>query len=307
MPYKRKTPQLGIPYPCHGDMIEEEQERIRAMGFESLLLAASRGLRSYVLSEGQFSIDPINSSMWDVRIDPVAGKASLSGAVGNSWVYTDKPLIWKNLRRAKYWLYIGRTLETYSDPSDVRCVVARKPLTNNSAYMLIAYYDAVFGDPVVNTEPDGKVYVGDYSTHISDADNPHGRILTQDSVFIRDELVFEDSTEPCIKSDGAISIKDANATVNLTETGVSALKTDSQSIMGAINEVSDRIVVKKALTGGPKGVTIDAGRLVVYATASRTGEALDGVLGELSFDYNGNIVTMRNSGDSDIPVKVCMV
>jgi hypothetical protein len=300
MIYKNKTKILGIPVHGLGDRIIPEVELQRFQIIENMLIAGTQGVKNCVFDDGLFSIDPETENTFIVTLKATGCSPSASGLVGGAYFFGSPVLSWKNLNRGYvYHLYLRGLNKTFEDPSSIAEVSSLYPIEGDN--VLIAIADCRADVPKINTNPDGKVYSCDLAAHINDVENPHGRSVIQDKLYVREKI--------CLYSP-----EGKGAEVEILVDGV-AKQIPVNLLPGAALELAGRKVVTiDFLSLGSAGKIIeipDINKVLFVQVSRRFSDNMDKVLGETMIGYYSEDPSLHlpsefsvyNSGDSDIPLR----
>lgn len=306
--YKKRTSFFGIPVPAPGDKIRSDDEMTKARIIENQLLAASKGAFCVVYEDGQYTWAKGADGLFTVRCASYGGKPALMGVLNCGLAQTYSTIKWSGLNPGKkLFLYVEWSPTLYEVESSFLTMVQPTIVPQTNKNMLMATIDLSDPEnPVLDTNPDGKLYVKDFSQHIGDNLNPHTPLLIQDKLVVRRQLrvetidpaidggvlVFDDQRgegEPQIESKGELIIKDIRAKVSLSDDSNPALATTAETIFGAINEVArrEKVMVVSSPYGGPAGMTIiveGAIEILGVSVTTNRGEAPAGV-GDVEVGY----------------------
>lgn len=277
MSYKNRTPYFGIPFPSSGQGIYESEERRKYTIIENMLIAGVQGLSDVVYDDGQYSLG-IDADVATVSLQASFSYPSAEGLAGKAYFKARKEIKWEGMKRGGcYFLYIRPTTKTFEDPSDIRLVVSNRVLPPGA--VLMATLDWTGESPILNSEPDGKVYSGDIAKHASDSVNPHGQNLEQDNLIVNEKLIVR----------GDLILQ--------------------SSIIGK------KLVYMDIKSGGPKGVIVTTPDVVWHVVAQRlVSDSFDGEVGDIGIGYFGSNSAvdkpeefiLYNSRDIGIPLR-CLV
>lgn len=192
--YKQRTKLFGLPVIGLGDRIQPELELQKYQIIENLLVAGTQGVKNCVFDDGTFRLDRETDETYYVALSASGMSPSAHGIVGGAYFCAPARLKWEGLKNGyRYWLYLRGNPKTFEDPSEVRAVTSQYQLEGD--VVLLATVDLGSETPVVNPNPDGKIYSEDLARHISDCENPHGRSLFQDELTVRSKLILHDGDD----------------------------------------------------------------------------------------------------------------
>lgn len=254
--YKESTEVLGIPVPGH-EKLRPEVEKIKYQAIENQLLAGMKGMRSCVFEEGRYVLSQDTDTEYMVSLLAVGERLPFAGIVGCLYAEEKTELVWEGLKSGeRYWLYVTPGPKMLYEKSDIRTVTSQAPLdTMNGRYLLLATVDLVT-ENAVNSSPEGKIYSAVVVGHTHESKDPHGSELTQTILTLLSKLQFaiaggsdavitvrdeRDVQAPTIDSNTEIVLKDKRLMVSVSDADNEALLTDSQSLVGAINELHARL------------------------------------------------------------------
>jgi hypothetical protein len=309
--YQNRTSFFGIPVPASGEKIKAADELTKARIIENQLLAASKGAFCVVYEDGTYSCVKTDDGTFIVRCSSYGGQPALMGVLNCGLAQTYSTIKWTGLVSGfLYYLYVEWTPTLYEDETSFRVfsLQSRVPQTNKN--LLLATIDLTGTTPVIDSSPDGKLYVKDFSQHIGDNINPHTDSLVQDILTVRKTLIAAPTDEtivggaivindtrgtqsPSVESKGELVLADVRARAALSDAENPVLKTKSNSIIGGINELADRykVTVVSSSYGGTGGVTLSVeGAIgIVGATVSTVrGGVPSGGTGEVEVEYSSD-------------------
>ena len=262
MPYAGKTTYYGIPIAKDGDSIQEDENVQQMQMVDNLLQAATGIVGTGVIQEGTYAELPDEGSGASVLLSPDGG-ISIKGVLNGGLCKSSSSILWPNLVAGNfYYLYLKYTIDLYTDPTAFQVVSLTSPVAaSNLEYLYLATYDLT-GTPILDTNPDGKIYTQGFLTHMGTHIDPHSDMLTQtnlvitgsfnvglrvdESVTITQENILSTSplitlqhinnTIPLLKSIDEFIIQDLRMTTRLSEVGETSFDNGKFSIVGAINE-----------------------------------------------------------------------
>lgn len=298
--YKQSTHRLGIPVHDYGDRILPEVELRRFQIIENMLLAGTHGIRNAVFDDGLFSINQETDTTYVVTLSATGHEPSAKGLVSGTYFEASPSLSWKGLTKGfVHYLYLRGTSDIFVDASAVTEISSIYSLEGDN--VLIAVADCHCDQPKVDPYPDGKLYVEDLGLHMNDVENPHGKIVIQDELFIRKKLALHspegESAEVEVLVDGKPVLVPAGA------------------LAGAAMELAGRkVVTVDFLSAGNLGRVVsvsDVGKILFVQVSRRFSGSMTGTLGETAVGYHGEDQQLHlpgefsfyNSGDMDIPLR----
>lgn len=283
--YKQKTKQLGIPVVGERDSIWPEIELQKYQIIENLLIAGLKGMQNCIFDEGDLALEKKPDGSLFVIMRPCGIKPVLEGVVGGAYFLVKDALVWDNLNLGKvYYLYVSRTVHTYSDSSSVRAFVSEYE-QDNKISILVGIVDLKSNTPCLDRNPEGKILSRDVSQHLTDEENPHGKVLIQDEVVIRNRLTIGDGQGTEI-----------------------VLVSGNEKITLPVACLVPNVVM--FITNGVEGVVVNSLARVSFVQTSRV-SGQEGIVGEVSIGYfgqdpkvaNENSFIVYNSGNNGIPMK----
>ena len=270
MSYKLKTPYLGIPVPKN-EQFRSDVEWKKALIIENMLIAGTQGVKFVVFDDGDYRVEVETDDTWIVSLSANGRTVSAHGIVNGAYFTANPESRWTGLRQGQpYWLYLKGGAKTFEDHTQVRSVSSLHPL--EGPHLLMATVDQ---DGTVNPHPDGKLYSKDFSLHVTDGENPHGRELHQDVLVVREKLVLPEG-----------------------------------EVCGRQTEVVDF-----ESFGPDGGVKSAEGTVVFAQVQRRVVDGIQGTLGEVMVGYHGqdskvdtiSEFAVYNTGDENIPLRALVV
>lgn len=191
--YKQKTPYLGIPVLGTGDRIKPQVELRKYTIFENMLIAGTQGMKEVVFDDGDYQVES-DGDQFVVNVRAGGTYPSIHGMVGGFYFRAPARVKWEGLKANRfYYLYIRPTPNTPHENWSVRAVSSTYQLDKDS--LLVATIDFTKEVPVLDSNPDGKIYSQDVARHASDSSNPHGRQVIQDELTIQKLLRFSEGAK----------------------------------------------------------------------------------------------------------------
>jgi len=148
----------------------------------------------------------------------------------------------------------------------------------------------------VDPYPDGKLYSDDMARHVGDAENPHGRTLTQDELVVRKKLILPTEDFEVQIGDDAVP---------------------ASAFSDAVSQVAGRRieVVDFESFGQDGGVKSASRRVRSVQIHRRVLDGMAGSLGEIGIGYFGqdnkvdleNEFSVYNTGDAGIPLRAMVL
>jgi hypothetical protein len=300
MNYKKQTPRLGLPVPWYGDHIIPELEMQRFLVIENMLLAGTKGIRNCMFDDGRLELGPETDKTYVATLQATGNSPSAVGMIGGAFFDAPPILTWPNLEKGYFhYLYLRGSSKTFEDCSAVRTLSSVFLLEGDN--LLVATADCRSEQPVIDPYPDGKVYSTDLARHANDMENPHGRTLVQDELFVR-KLCLHDPEGNAAEVEVMVDGKPVSIPSSLMQ--------------GAALELAGRKVETLDLeSAGPQGRVVevkDVSRVLFVNVARRFTGTMAGTLGEVAVGYWGqdthlhlpNEFSVYNSGDASIPLRV---
>jgi hypothetical protein len=300
MNYKQCTKRLKIPVHGFGDRLWPETELQRFQIIENMLLAGTKGVRNCVFDDGSFALNPETDKTYVATLSATGHSPSAIGMVGGAYFEAPATITWSGLKSGYfYYLYLRGTSKTFEDFTLVNSISSTFLMEGDN--LLIATADCRSENPVIEAYPDGKLYSDDLARHVNDVENPHGRELIQDELFIRNKLVLH-------------SPEGEEAEIEVLVDGV-PVSFASSALPAAVAELAGRkIVIVDFETKGSIGNVISAGvgNRVSFVQVSRkfTGFPLKN-LGDVAVGYfdgdnqihTANEFSFYNSGECGIAMR----
>jgi hypothetical protein len=300
MNYKQCTRRLKIPVHGNGDPLSPPVEMQRFQIIENMLLAGTKGVSNCVFDDGLFSLNSETESTYVATVSATGHSPSAVGMVGGAYFEAPPTVSWPGLKKGySYFLYIRGTNRTFEDFNDIKAVSSAYALEGDN--LLIAVADCRSDQPKLEPYPDGKLYSEDLALHVNDVENPHGRELMQDVLFVRQKLAL-------------YSPEGAPATVEVMVDG-KAVSVPSAAIPGAVAELAGRRVetvdFESAGTTG-RIIEVKAATRILFVQVSRRFDGkMDGTVGESAVGYFGadaalhtaNEFSFYNTGCSGVPMR----
>lgn len=300
MNYKQCTRRLKIPVHGNGDPLSPPVEMQRFQVIENMLLAGTKGIRNCVFDDGLFELNPDTDSTYVATLRATGHSPSAIGMVGGSYFEASPIISWTGLKKGYfYYLYLRATGKTFEDFNSVNAVSSQYTIEGDN--LLMGTADCRSDQPKLEPYPDGKLYSGDLAQHVNDVENPHGRELLQDVLYVGQKLVLH-------------SPEGNSAEIEVLVDG-NPVTVPASAIPGAVAELAGRKVVTIDFeTAGTAGRIIevkDVGK-IVYVHASRClAKGLQGALGEAVVGYFGsdpalhlpNEFSFYNTGDSGLSMR----
>ena len=256
-PYGKKTPELGLPSPGVGDVLDADIEYAKLVILENAVLAGQRGVKNAIFKEGHYLLRKETDTRFSVALIATGSLPSLTGVVNGAFFRADSMLAWENLEKGnKYWLYVAGSPDLFENCRSLR-TAAHKVEKSAESLLLVATVDLQNDPCKLDTAPVGKAYIEDVLSHASDSENPHGETLIQDEVIIHRRfavalkgeqpnaaIVVDDQrlmVAPTIETNTEFVVQDKNGLHQLSDKENPELLTDNKTIIGAINELKKLI------------------------------------------------------------------
>lgn len=221
----------NIPYATEGDFISAEQERRQAQIIENQLVAANRFLDCVVIKEGEFSLQEEDDGVV-LEISSYGRNPAVMGIVNGGLCLTYSTMTWKKVPYGKvYYYYVDWTSEMFEEHEHFNLSVTdiQRDLEDRKT-LLMAVVDTTTKKVRLNERPEGKLYVESFTKHVSSTENPHGPEMKVDKIVTGEAA-----------SAGDLKLTDARVSVKLSDESDSGLQTESRSLVGAINELYERL------------------------------------------------------------------
>jgi len=149
--------------------------------------------------------------------------------------------------------------------------------------------------PVIDTNPDGKVYSSDVARHASDSSNPHGLVLEQDELAIRTRLTLSEGSSVRIRGNDIPIDVFASTAAELAGRRVERIDLNSAGV--------DGIVVKAP----GKVFHVQVQRRVMDGFSGNLGEVGIGYFGEDDNVDSEDEFSVYNNGDESLPLRALVV
>lgn len=306
--YKNKTEFYGIPVIGKDQRLSEQEELKKFNIIENQLLAATKGVMCCVYEEGCYHLVDNIDGTYTVMLMSTGQNVALEGVVRGGYCYSKDPILWEVLRKGRvYHLYVAYTDKLYQDEYAFAVTSAEIPWAKDLMnYLYLAKVDLTQNEPILDTNPDGKIYSNDIACHVSDKINPHGEEVMQDSLIIKKLVLQKDdgSNVVLLNSSGGGVL---NGLIGEREIDRSVMEIHIPSNKGlkkVMHETNFELV-----SGGKNGIdfNVPGCHEVVSVNVS---EKVSGVLpsfklGQVAVDYGrSNLVKIYNSGDEGISMSV---
>ena len=193
MSYKKKTKHYSIPYLSDGEPMDgNEQERIAKI-VDNLLFAGNLGVAKALFDDGSYSIIKTVDKRHSLVIQNSASY-SLIGIVNYRLFCTGKVVEFKDLYQgAFYYIYIAYcSALDIDEEAFARIATTDKYSKDDTTKILLATVDFRGETPIIEENPDGKMYSEEILAHTADTTNPHGRKLVQDEINVIETLKIKD-------------------------------------------------------------------------------------------------------------------
>jgi hypothetical protein len=267
---------------------------------ENMLLAGTKGVRNCVFDDGLLELNPETDSTYVATARATGHSPSVIGMVGGAYFEAPAIVTWPGLKKGYfYYLYIRGTNKTFEDFNEVKAVSSTYTVEGDN--LLIATADCRSEQPKLEPYPDGKLYSEDLALHINDVENPHGRELLQDTLYVRQKL--------------ALYSPEGNPAIVEVLVDGKPVSVSPAAIPGAIAELAGRqVIVVDFETAGPAGriIEVKSTAKIVFMQVSRSGNGkLVGSVGESAVGYFGvdpvlhleTEFSFYNTGDAGIPMR----
>jgi len=300
MNYKQCTRRLKIPVHGMGDPLSPPVEMQRFQIIENMLLAGTKGVRNCVFDDGLYELNPETDSTYVATVRATGHSPSAIGMVGGAYFEAPPTVSWPGLKKGySYYLYLRGNSSTLENFNEVKAISSAYALDGDN--LLLAIVDCRSEQPRLEPYPDGKLYSDDLARHINDVENPHGRELLQDVLYVRKKIAL-------YSPEGDSAVVEVLVDGNPTAVPASA-------IPGAVAELAGRkIVTVDFVTAGIAGRIIEVKKAtkVVFVQVSRCSTSgVRGVLGETSVGYFDtdpalhatNEFSFYNTGDCDLSMR----
>jgi hypothetical protein len=220
--------------------------------------------------------------------------------VGGAYFEAPPTVSWTGLKKGySYYLYLRGNSSTLENFNEVKAISSAYALDGDN--LLLAVADCRSEQPKLELYPDGKLYSDDLARHVNDVENPHGRELLQDILYVRQKLAL-------------YSPEGESASIEVLIDG-KPVTVPASAIPGAVAELAGRKVITVDFeTAGIAGRIIEVKEetRVVFVQVSRCSTGgVRGVLGETSVGYfdtdpalhAANEFSFYNTGDSGLPMR----
>ena len=192
--YKNKTEHFGIPFMSKGETVDAVMEERAARIIDCALFVANHGLSKGLFDDGKYVLRKDDEKSYSLLVYPLPNYSVL-GILNYRLFYAKEMIEFKDMRIGhKYYIYASYRLEIDVDPTKfIRNVSMEKKPVNNDNHVYLAEVDLTGAEPVVNENPDNKMYLDEVLAHTKKNENPHGENLIQNTLQINDELTVKES------------------------------------------------------------------------------------------------------------------
>jgi hypothetical protein len=300
MNYKQCTRRLKIPVHGMGDPLSPPVEMQRFQIIENMLLAGTKGVRNCVFDDGLFELNPETDSTYVATVRATGHSPSAIGMVGGAYFEAPPTVSWPGLKKGySYYLYLRGNSATLENFNEVKAVSSTYALDGDN--LLLAMADCRSEQPKLEPYPDGKLYSDDLARHVNDVENPHGRELLQDVLYVRQKLAL-------------YSPEGDSADIEVLVEG-NPVTVPASAIPGAVAELAGRKIITVDFTtagAGGRIIGVKEAATVIFVQVSRCfAGGILGTLGETAIGYfdsdsklhAANEFSFYNTGDSGLPMR----
>ena len=292
MTYQGRTQFYGIPVPGKGEKISSAEEMRKANIIENQLIAGTKGILCCVFEDGEYTVELAeDGEKYNAHLFGTGDNKALIAIVNGGLVVASDSVTWEGLRpRRVYHLYVQWTEQLYADETAFvpqAYNTTRDPLVTTLLYL--AKVDLTGDTPVIEREPDGKLYSGSIEYHVQDDTNPHGSVQWQEKMVILKELAFERGSGDDRVLVPVITERNAGEFQKIT----TVVDGDSAGLVGV-------------------DVAIDGANEILFAVVSQRYTGTMNFLGNVSVGYYGqdekvrsrDAVRVYNDGEVGVPIRV---
>lgn len=208
----RKTHFFEIPYRSDSDSFDPMLEQRQMQLLDSLLFAGTCGISKALFEDGEYVAADNGDGTYTLLVMPSPEYAVL-GILKNRLFYSKDTITFTGLRKGKvYYVYASYGPKMDSDPLQFVRTATTTKFPAEADMLILCTVDFTGDQPVINEDPQDKIYSDDILAHTGDTSNPHGRTLTQDILnvvehqFIRGSPVHP-SRMASVVSNGMAGVK----------------------------------------------------------------------------------------------------
>lgn len=194
MAYKKKTTHYGIPYITDGEAMDGSEEQKITQMIDNLLFAGNMGLAKALFDDGNYYMIKSGERTYSLVISCGASYSAI-GVLNYRLFCTNKDIVFTDISPGSiYYIYLGYTLDLdMNEDKFVKIASRNKFSKEDTTKLLMATVDFTGAEPIINENPDGKVYSDQIISHAANSTNPHGDQLFQRELKITEKLLLKDT------------------------------------------------------------------------------------------------------------------
>lgn len=204
MSYRQRTSHYSIPVLGYGDTIEPSTELSKWQMVENFFLSCLRGEKTAVFSEGELLLERDGDKYVKATMYNAGNGVICRGITGGRYFDAKTPIVWSGLKPdCFYYLYVSTTDKTFDDPSDFDSTSSEVSLLSENQ-ALVATVDLRGDTYEVDRFPPGKNCPTMLQRHIEDNVDPHGEILHQKNISVKNRLDAHSATIGDLRTESLI-------------------------------------------------------------------------------------------------------
>jgi hypothetical protein len=236
MAYSGRTSYYQIPIAINDDLLEETENTNQMEIIDNLLEASIGVIGTGVIKEGVYVEVADTGTGRKVILNPSDG-VSISAVLNSASARTQSQVVWERLFDGNfYYLYLKFRDSLYEDPKTFEVVSRTSPvLTSNKNFLFLATYDLTGGSPVLDTNPEAKIYAREFTKHIGTQFNPHTSTLKQKNLTITGSISGSlDTSQSFGISQGSLISPTSLITLNHAVSGIPLIKSEDEFVLGDV-------------------------------------------------------------------------
>lgn len=190
MGYKNKTNFYKIPYMGNGDMLTEQSQKIQMTIIDNLLYASTFGASKCIIEDGLYSLQKKQGgNLYRVKVSPYHNKYSAIGIL-NYRLYLKQGVYYSPYfsKGAYYYVYLYYSKNMQISPELFNIQVKMRQMgEDNDTYLKICQVDYTGDEPILKDDIN-KVLAKNILAHTQDYTNPHGQILIQKELQVKNKF-----------------------------------------------------------------------------------------------------------------------
>ena len=188
MSYSKKTELYRIPVMGKGDTLMEENEMQQMTIIDNLLYAVTYGCSKCLIEEGSYTLKKDKDGL-KLSIKPLE-EFSMLGILNYRLFLSKKEITYSIYPNSFYYIYAEYTegLENNAESFSIKGYGSQQ--LDNDFRLLICTIDTEKEQINLDVE---KVYAKNILAHTSDSTNPHGRILKQDEIDVKNSIKIDNN------------------------------------------------------------------------------------------------------------------